>query len=236
VSNVSHEIQSPLTSISGFAEALKTEQLVTQENRIRYLDIILSESERLSRLSDNLLRLTSLESEQHPFEAHTYHLDEQIRQVVVASEPLWSAKHLRLDLKLPPALKITADPDQLNQVWINLIGNSIKFTPDVGTLTITLVPEEQGFTVTITDSGIGIPAEDLVHIFDRFYKADRSRRSGSGSGLGLSIVKQIIALHGGDIEITSTFGQGTSVIVKLPQIPPLSSTNKELNDKDTRTV
>jgi len=217
VSNVSHEIQSPLTSISGFAEALKSPELVTGENRTRYLDIILAESERLSRLSDNLLRLASLESEHHPFTAQTYHLDESIRQVVVAMEPLWSGKHLSLDLKLPSALKITADPDLLNQVWTNLLGNSIKFTPDGGKIAITLVSESNEYTVTITDTGIGIPPEDLDHIFERFYKVDRSRRSGSGSGLGLSIVRQIILLHHGKIEAASSFGQGTTIAVKLPR-------------------
>ncbi|RXZ79785.1 HAMP domain-containing protein [Paenibacillaceae bacterium] len=218
VSNVSHEIQSPLTSISGFAEALKSDHLVAAERRGRYLDIIVTESERLSRLSDNLLKLASLESEHHPFEARTFNLDEQIRQVVVSCEPLWAAKHLHLDLNLPSALKITADPDQLNQVWMNLLGNSIKFTPEGGTIAIGLAPEGKGYTITITDSGIGIPAADLGHIFDRFYKADRSRRSGSGSGLGLAIVKQIIALHHGDIEVERADVKGTKVTVKLPRL------------------
>ncbi|WP_334074281.1 sensor histidine kinase [Paenibacillus sp. A14] len=217
VSNVSHEIQSPLTSISGFAEALKSPGLTTEENRARYIDIILTESGRLSRLSDNLLKLASLESEHHPMAVRTFHLDESIRQVAVALEPLWSAKRLDLDLSLPPALKIQADPDQLNQVWTNLLGNSIKFTQEGGKIAVALIPEGDEYKVTITDTGIGIPPEDLDRIFERFYKADRSRRSGSGSGLGLSIVKWIVLLHQGRIEASSSPGQGTTLTVRLPR-------------------
>ncbi|WP_313731605.1 HAMP domain-containing sensor histidine kinase [Cohnella nanjingensis] len=219
VSNVSHEIQSPLTSITGFAKALKFDRLVTEDHRGRYLDIILAESERLSRLSENLLKLVSLESDHHPFQAATFNLDEQIRQVVVSSEPLWSSKNIRIDLKLPAAAKITADPDQLNQVWINLLGNSIKFTPDRGKIRIALVPNGNELAVTIADSGIGISPEERNRIFERFYKTDRSR-SGSGSGLGLAIVKKIIALHQGSIEASGAIGQGTTVTVKLPGCPP----------------
>ncbi|MCC3373815.1 cell wall metabolism sensor histidine kinase WalK [Cohnella sp. REN36] len=229
VSNVSHEIQSPLTSISGFAEALKSPELVTEENRTRYLDIIVAESERLSRLSDNLLRLASLESEHHPFEARTFHLDESIRQVAVATEPLWAAKRLTLDLKLPPALKITADPDQLNQLWTNLLGNSIKFTPPGGRITMELVVQGDTYMITVADTGVGISPEDLGRVFDRFYKADRSRRGGSGSGLGLSIVRQIVHLHQGRIEAASLVGQGTTVTVTLPRnAAPLRPPNEEI--------
>ncbi|MHA6531383.1 HAMP domain-containing sensor histidine kinase [Paenibacillus sp. BAC0078] len=216
VSNVSHEIQSPLTSISGFAKALKYEHLVTEDNRSRYLDIILMESERLSRLSDNLLRLASLESEHHPFAATTFNLDEQIRQVVVTCEPLLLSKNIHIVLALPTAIKITADPDQLNQVWMNLLGNSIKFTPEGGKIRIGLILDSNEHTVTVTDSGIGIPPEELNHIFVRFYKTDRAQ---NGSGLGLAIVKQIIALHHGSIEVQSSVGQGTTVTVKLPVFP-----------------
>lgn len=219
VSNVSHEIQSPLTSISGFAKALKLDHLVTAENRGRYLDIILKESDRLSRLSDNLLKLASLESKHHPFVAKTFNLDEQIRQVVVSCEPLWSAKHIRIDLRLPIAAKITADPDQLNQVWVNLLGNSIKFTPDNGTIRIELLANSHSYSVVIKDSGIGMTPEELNHIFVRFYKTDRSRNS-TGSGLGLAIVKQILMHHHGTIEVESTVGQGTKFTIEIPSFPP----------------
>lgn len=215
VSNVSHEIQSPLTSITGFAKALKYEHLVKTDNRERYIDIILTESERLSRLSDQLLSLVSLESNHHPFAATTFHLDEQIRQVVVRSEPLWSSRNIMINLKLPDAVKINADQDQLNQVWMNLLGNSIKFTPQGGQIQIELTANRNEYAVTITDTGIGIPPEELNHIFVRFYKTDRSRSS-KGNGLGLAIVKQIITIHHGAIEVKSTVGKGTAITVTLP--------------------
>ncbi|MFF2483779.1 ATP-binding protein [Paenibacillus sp. NPDC058071] len=221
VSNVSHEIQSPLTSISGFARALKNDKLVKEEqSRDRYLDIIVTESERLSRLSDNLLKLASLESEHHPFAASTFHLDEQLRQVAVACEPQWSAKHIQLDLRLPDAINITADADQLRQVWLNLLGNAIKFTPEGGQISIRLLEQRGTLTVAISDTGPGIAPEELSRIFDRFYKADRSRSS-SGSGLGLAIVKKIVVLHQGDIEANSEAGRGTTMTVTLPSLPPL---------------
>ncbi|MEK8126407.1 HAMP domain-containing sensor histidine kinase [Paenibacillus filicis] len=221
VSNVSHEIQSPLTSISGFAKALKHEHLVAAEHRERYLDVIITESDRLSRLSENLLKLSSLESEQHPFESAAFNLDEQLRQIVLACEPLLSGKHIRIDLKLPRAARITADQDQLNQVWLNLIGNSIKFTPDGGKIRIDLAASGREWVVGVTDSGIGMQPEELSRIFERFYKADSSR-SGSGNGLGLPIVKQIIHLHQGTIEVSSSPGEGTRVTVKLPMHPSSS--------------
>ncbi|MFD0713377.1 ATP-binding protein [Paenibacillus sp. GCM10027626] len=223
VSNVSHEIQSPLTSISGFAKALMDDSLIPESERSQYLDIIAKESERLSRLSDNLLKLASLESEHHPFETATFNLDEQIRRIIVACEPLWSAKNIRVALMpLPSPCTITADPDQLNQVWINVLGNSIKFTPRNGHIRIGITrPDRDAYTVTIADSGIGISPEDASRIFERFYTSDRSRnRNSGGSGLGLAIVKKIVALHHGSIEVKSEVGQGTAIAVTLPAVPP----------------
>jgi len=221
VSNVSHEIQSPLTSISGFAKALKDMNAIPEDERVQYLDIILAESGRLSRLSDNLLKLASLDSNHHPLEYATFHLDEQIRQVVVNCEPLWSEKNMDLDLDLPQAAKITADMDQLNQVWTNLLGNGIKFTPAGGLIHVQLRTGMDRYTVTLSDSGVGIAPEQLDRVFERFYKTDRSRdRSSGGSGLGLAIVKKIVALHEGDIYVESKVGQGTKVVVHLPATPP----------------
>ncbi|MGG1637749.1 HAMP domain-containing sensor histidine kinase [Paenibacillus sp. FSL K6-3182] len=217
VSNVSHEIQTPLTSISGFAMAMKNNSLVAENNRNYYLDIIIMESGRLSRLSDNLLRLASLDSDQHPFEPMTYNLDEQIRQIVVTCEPQWSSKDIRIDLEWANTIKITADQDQLNQVWMNLLGNSIKFTPEGGHIEISLTQSDTEVLFTITDSGIGIAADKLEHVFERFYKSDQSRnRNISGNGLGLAIAKKIVTLHHGTIEMKSRLGEGTTVMVYLP--------------------
>ncbi|WP_405158550.1 ATP-binding protein [Paenibacillus sp. FSL H8-0283] len=217
VSNVSHEIQTPLTSISGFAMALKNSSLVAEADRNYYLDIIITESGRLSRLSDNLLELASLDSDHHPFETTTYNLDEQIRQVVVTCEPQWSVKGIPIHLELADGIKIRADQDQLNQVWMNLLGNSIKFTPVGGRIEIRTSQSVDGIFFTISDSGIGIAPEQLDYVFERFYKTDLSRdRSISGNGLGLAIVKKIVMLHHGTVEMKSQMGVGTTVMVHLP--------------------
>ncbi|MFC3746057.1 ATP-binding protein [Paenibacillus sp. GCM10012306] len=228
VSNVSHEIQTPLTSISGFAKALQSHDLIAEEERNEYLEIIVAESGRLSRLSDNLLKLASLDSEHHPFNPVSFHLDEQLRTIVVTCEPQWSAKDILIDLELPEAVTIEADEDQLKQVWMNLLSNSIKFTPKGGQIRITIDVGATEITVTISDSGIGISPEEFSAVFQRFYKVDKSRNgNNNGNGLGLAIVKKIVALHQGNIEVDSAVGEGTTIIVRLPLSVPYVSGNDE---------
>ncbi|MBB6669272.1 two-component sensor histidine kinase [Cohnella nanjingensis] len=216
ISNVSHEFQSPLTSIKGFAQALQQDEITTETRRY-YLKIIETESDRLSRLSDNLLKLTSLESKHHPFQPKPFRLDRQIRRVVLSCEPQWVDKQIEMDIHLPDA-SIEADEELLNQVWINLLSNSIKFTPQGGTITISLTLTEEEAEIVFSDTGIGVSPEDLPHLFERFYKADRSRnRTSGGSGLGLSIVHKIVQMHQGRIDVRSEPGAGTSFVVVLPQ-------------------
>jgi len=217
VSNVSHEIQTPLTSISGFAKVLQDEDWATGEERKEYLEIIVSESERLSRLSDNLLKLASLDSEHHPFEAVSFRLDEQIRTIVVTCEPQWSSKGIVIDLELPAAVHIQADEDQLKQVWMNLLNNAIKFTPEGGNIHIRVGHSPAEIAVAIRDNGIGISPDEFGSVFQRFYKVDKSRNGNNqGNGLGLAIVKKIVALHKGSIEVESAVGEGTAITVRLP--------------------
>ncbi|KMP35528.1 envelope stress sensor histidine kinase HitS [Bacillus albus] len=215
VSNVSHEIQSPLTSIKGFARALQDNNL-SEEKRKHYLTIIETETTRLSKLSQNLLKLTLLESEEYTPEKATYQLDQQLKQIVLNSEPLWAEKEIELDLDLEK-VHITADQESMSQVWINLIHNSIKFTPSSGTISIKLKEYETLVEVRIRDSGIGISEEQKQHIFERFFKADSSRnRAYGGSGLGLAIVKKVVDLHQGEIKVESEEGNGTEFIVCIP--------------------
>jgi two-component system phosphate regulon sensor histidine kinase PhoR len=215
ISNVSHEIQSPLTSISGFARVLQNGEL-DQLERVHYLSIIEAESMRLAKLSENLLKLTSLESKHHPFELKRYRLDKQLRNLVLACEPLWVEKSIEMDIDLED-IYIHADEDLMSQVWVNLIHNSIKFTPQNGTVQISLKKQEDEVKVQISDTGLGIAEEDLAFIFDRFYKADKSRnRSILGSGLGLSIVKKIIGMHHGTIKVESQLGEWTQMTIQLP--------------------
>ncbi|PFB79016.1 two-component sensor histidine kinase [Bacillus anthracis] len=215
VSNVSHEIQSPLTSIKGFARALQDDNL-SEEKRKHYLTIIETETTRLSKLSQNLLKLTLLESEEYTPERVTYQLDQQLKQIVLNSEPLWAEKEIELDLDLDK-VHITADQESMSQVWINLIHNSIKFTPNGGTITIQLKEQVKLIEVRIRDTGIGISEEQKQHIFERFFKADSSRnRAYGGSGLGLAIVKKVVDLHQGEIKVESEEGNGTEFIVCIP--------------------
>jgi signal transduction histidine kinase len=215
VSNVSHEIQSPLTSIRGFAQALKSNSLSNAE-RLHYLEIIEMESKRLSRLADDLLKLTSLEAEQVKFAPRPYRLDKQVRSLILTCEPQWAEKKIDMNVALKE-LTIHADEDLLSQVWLNLLHNSIKFTPPGGSIKVGLRMHADRVEFSITDSGIGIAPEDQLHIFERFYKADKARTHATeGSGLGLSIVRKIVDLHGGTIDLESKLGEGTTFIVSLP--------------------
>ncbi|WP_310228741.1 HAMP domain-containing sensor histidine kinase [Brevibacillus nitrificans] len=216
VSSVSHEIQSPLTSISGFTKALKQKKL-SEETRLRYLTIIEEESERLSRLGQNLLQLSYLQQEQHPLKVTTYQLDEQLRRAVITLEPLWNVKEINMVVDLE-AITVHADKDQLDQVWINLLNNAIKFTAPHGTIRIQSMGKTHQNIVSITDSGIGIPEDELADIFKPFHKVDKARSSSvKGNGLGLSIVKQIIDMHNGEIHVSSSLGTGTIFTVALPR-------------------
>jgi signal transduction histidine kinase len=216
VSNVSHEIQSPLTSILGFTKALKQKKM-TEERRHHYLTIIEKESERLSRLSQNLLQLSYLQHQDHPLKVSTYRLDEQLRRAVIGMEPQWAAKDIEIDLQLE-TISVRGDEDQLNQVWINLLSNSIKFTPPHGTIHIKAIQKDDQISVSITDSGPGIPEEERAAIFKPFHKVDKSRdHSVKGNGLGLSIVKQIVEIHKGDMEVSGQLGEGSTFTVFLPR-------------------
>ncbi|VDG93693.1 Alkaline phosphatase synthesis sensor protein phoR [Lysinibacillus sphaericus] len=215
ISNVSHEIQSPLASISGFARVLKRSEL-TSEERNHYLNIIETESLRLGHLSDNLLKLTSMESDRYPFDLKTYRLDKQIRKVILSCEPQWVAKSLQMDISLDE-FEVHADDELMDQVWLNLITNSIKFTPDGGMLAVNLRKQNEVAVVRISDTGIEISSDHQEHIFERFYKVDPSRnRALGGSGLGLSIVKKIIDMHEGTIEVESEADEGTVFTIHLP--------------------
>lgn len=224
VSNVSHEIQSPLTSIQGFARALKDGVVQDEESKQAYYDIIENESKRLSTMSQHLLKLASLDTEHPPFEPRTYALDEQLRRVLAATEPQWSQKDITVEVDVKPVF-YTGDADQLEQVWVNLLTNAIRHTPVNGEIRVTLQPEPETVRVTISDNGEGISPEDQQRIFERFYKVDKSHtRKQGGSGLGLSIAERIVELHHGTIEVASHAGEGTAFTVTLPQ--PISTSDR----------
>jgi len=215
VADVSHEIQSPLTSISGYASLLENDA-ITHNQRMHYIEIIQVESKRLSKLATNLLKLSSLDIGVISLSKTKFRLDKQIQNISILLEPQWSKKNLLIDAELDKVI-IYADEELLSQVWINLIHNAIKFTPEGGTINITLTRDAQKISCTIADTGVGITMDDQLHIFERFYKVDKSRdRSLGGNGLGLSMVRKIVALHDGKVTLESGIGKGSAFTVSIP--------------------
>lgn len=215
VSNVSHEMQSPLASIQGFSQTLQSADL-TEEQRKNYLAIIENESRRMSQLSKQLLTLASLDKVE--LDKTSCDVAAQIKQALFLTEWSWREKDLAIDMELHSTI-VQADEKMLYQVWMNLITNSIKFTGHGGTLSIRTRQTEQECLVEFTDTGIGIAENDLPNIFNRFYRADKARdRKEGSSGLGLAITKKIIDLHNGHIEASSQLGQGTTIQIRLPRL------------------
>lgn len=217
VSNVSHEIQSPLTSIQGFAKTLQTNNMSDAMQK-HYLSIIEQESERLSLLSKQLLMLASLEKEENLLQRDSVDLAEQIKQVVKLLEWQWRSKDLTIEMTLPQT-NVCVDAKLLFQVWVNLLTNSVKFTEKGGTIRVGITSTSETVQVHIEDTGIGMEEEELNRIFDRFYKADKSRsKKEEGSGLGLAIVQKIVQLHRGTVQVSSKVHVGTRFIVYLPRL------------------
>lgn len=214
VANVSHEFQTPITSIQGFSETMMNNEMSADEKQ-RYLQIIQDESKRLSSLSKQLLMLAALDKNMQLTQRAPFRLDEQIRQIFITLERQWAGKQLEIELELPEIV-IQADEQLLYQVWFNLISNSIKFCSSQDMIAVRIDVHKE-VIVEIQDTGIGIAPDELPYIFDRFYKSDKAReRAKTGSGLGLSICRKIIDLHHGSIHVTSELDKGTSFRIKLP--------------------
>ncbi|WP_430509775.1 sensor histidine kinase [Gottfriedia solisilvae] len=217
VSNVSHEFQSPLTSIQGFSQSLQADDL-TDEQRKTFSSIIEKESKRMSLLSKQLLVLASLDKEEEILQKTEYDVAEQIKQIIVTNEWSWRTKNLAIEMELAPT-NIFADKNLLHQAWTNLIMNSIKFNKEGGLISVRLSNEHDMVTIEIKDTGIGISENDLPYIFNRFYIADKARiRKESSTGLGLAITKQIIELHNGEIHVESKLNEGSLFLIKIPQM------------------
>jgi signal transduction histidine kinase len=214
VANVSHELQSPLTAIRGMAIALK-DGVVEREEEKHYFALIEQESERLSSLTKQLLNLSSLEANQSPFQPKQYRLDRQLRNQLVAMQSLWMEKQLEVDFDIPE-LKVIADESLMSQVWSNLFANAIKYNRMNGTITVRGYEIDGDVEVVISNTGAGIPKDDLPHIFERFYRVEKAHtRTTESYGLGLAVVKRIIELHNGELSVTSVEGQETVFEVRL---------------------
>jgi len=214
INNFSHEFKTPIVSIRGFAKQLQNENL-SEEKRKEYTEIIISEAERLTKMSSNVLLLTKIENQQFITNQTEYYLDEQIRNCIILLEKQWSRKNIEISLNLEK-VRIFNDEELLSHLWINLIDNAIKYTDENGKITITLNETADRIYFSISDTGKGMDEQTIKRIFDKFYQADKSR-STHGNGLGLSIVRRIIELCRGEITVDSRIGAGTTFTVMLPK-------------------
>ena len=214
VANVSHEFKTPLTAIEGYAMLLQDSTLPPAE-REEYLNRILLNTHRLSTLVGNILMLSKIENKSLSEQSIVFRLDEQIRQAVVALEAQWAEKNIGFDAVLDP-VSITGCEGLLSQVWTNLIGNAIKFSDEGQEIRIRLREQTECVVVSITDHGCGMTPEVQQHIFEKFYQGDSSRKS-LGNGLGLALVKRIVELSQGVIEVDSAPGAGSTFRVILPK-------------------
>ena len=201
IANVSHELRSPMTSIQGFLQGMLDGTIPAEEQK-QYMEIVLDETRRLSKLVGNLLNLSRMENDTIQLALSDFDLHESIRRVIIANLPQLDNKQLDLQLSFnEEPLYVNADPEQIEQVLINLLSNAIKYTPEGGHISIDTAQEGDTIRVTVRDDGPGILPEDAPYIFDRFYKADKSHTVGKGTGLGLAICKRILEKHGQSIRL-----------------------------------
>ena len=215
VSNISHELRTPLTAIKGFVETLQS-SVVSEENK-HYLDIVSRNTDRLVSIINDLLFLSELEEKSLKIDLIEVDLKSLLKKIIRIFEQKLKEKSLSLKLDIEEELPlIKADPFKLEQIFINLIDNAIKYT-EKGNIEISVKKKENSIEIVFEDTGIGIPAEHISRIFERFYVVDKSRsKKLGGTGLGLSIVKHIVSLHEGSITVRSSHGIGTKFIVTLP--------------------
>lgn len=215
INNFSHELKTPLVSIKGYAEELKRGDL-TEEEKNKYLDIIINESNRLTSLSTNILNLSKVEKQQILTDTKRVNVGECVRQVVLMELKKIEKKNIALDLEIDDCYTL-ANNGMLEQVFINIIENSIKFTEANGKINIKVYVNDSKVIVKIKDNGKGIERENLNHIFDKFYTT-KDKNNNSGNGLGLALAKKIVDLHEGCIEVTSEKDKYTEFTIILNKI------------------
>lgn len=213
VNNVSHEFKTPIVSIKSAAALIKVDSL-TQEENDEYLSIIINESDRLSNLAANVLELSRLESETLLQNANSYNISEQIRQTILLLDEKLQSKDLEIDFNLEP-VEFYGNSMLMKQVWINLLDNAIKFSPNKSVIGVELKQNGNNIVAAIKDNGVGISDDVKNHIFDKFFQGDSSHSS-QGNGLGLSLVKKIVELHNGSIQVESVLGKGSVFNISLP--------------------
>ena len=212
INNFSHEFKTPIVSIAGFTKLLKRGNL-TEEQQREYLDIIEEESLRLSAMATNVLNMTKIENQTILTDTTSFNVSEQIRSAILLLDEKWDRKHIELSADFSE-YTITGNEEMMKQVWINLLDNAVKFTPDFGSVRVNLEATDGWLTVCVANTGSTIPPEKLTKIWNKFYQADESHAS-AGNGIGLAIVKKVTELHGGKVGVTSE-NELTVFTVMLP--------------------
>lgn len=214
VNNFSHEFKTPIVSIRGFAKMLKRNDL-TQEERNEYLDIIIDESERLAELSTNVLNLSRLEQQTIITDKAHCNISEQIRLAIALIDSKWADKHIHISMDCPE-LFLYGNEELLKQVWINLLDNAYKFSPEGGTVRISGSVSEGHVNLTFRNPGEQLSQETAAHLFDKFYQGDSSHTT-KGNGLGLAIVKRILELHEGSVTVQNEGDREIAFLITLPE-------------------
>ncbi len=221
VANISHELRTPISIIKGYIETLIDGGIADQKQAIAFLQILQKNSTRMERIVEDLLQLSRIESGLDRARPVKLDLLDALERVVMLFKPRADQKKQHMSLSVPPDLTLMADPEKLNVVLTNLLDNAIKYTEASGEIRISAKAGEGSVVLQIEDNGIGIPERDLTRIFERFYRADRSRsRDLGGTGLGLSIVKKIVEAHGGEISVESKVSQGSCFRLCFMNSPP----------------
>ncbi len=216
ISNISHELRTPIASVKALAETLNEGAIEDPSVAKDFLSRINVEVDKLAQMVQELGELSRIESGEAPLQKRHINIADAIEHAVDRLKAQSDRAGLNLDIDIPPTLpKVMADEARVEQVLVNLIHNAIKFTPSGGRISISAKARDNDILVSVADTGVGIPADDLPRIFERFYKADKSR-SGGGTGLGLAIAKHIVEAHGGRIWAESVEGKGSTFNFTLP--------------------
>ena len=213
VANVSHELKTPLTSISGFIETLQEGAAEDPEIRTRFIDIIAIETSRLKRLIEDLLVLSDIENKRETAE-YAFSISQAIENTVEALKPIAEDKDITILTELEDGIEIEGSADRFRQMMVNLIENAVKYSDEGGSIWVKAYSEDKKIVVCVKDEGIGIAPEHHERLFERFYRVDKSRsKKAGGTGLGLSIVKHIAALFGAELKVESSIGKGSTFFV-----------------------
>ena len=213
ISNVSHELKTPLTIMGGYADLLAEGDLPPEEQKA-YARMISDEAKRLITLTSNMLRLSTIEHTEIHTKSDVFRLDEQIRQAVLSLEPRWTAKNIEMVMDLQD-VRISGDEELLNQVWVNLLDNAVKFTGENGCVCVSLAVQNAYIVAKVADNGVGMDQETMARMFEQFYRGNTDKRY-EGSGLGLPLARRIVQLHNGSISARSAPDAGTEFAVILP--------------------